>query len=437
MRVLLHANAATGARTGVGHYTAELLRALGEEPSIRVFSYPNPHLARIRERLGGGRPPAGWDGGTAVVASPGAPPKDYRFTLRHITRTPLRLGWRLIMATYLRAAFDPRLVDLYHEPNFFPLRTRLPTVVTVHDLSAVLHPEWHPASRVALFEKEFLPRISEIAHVLTVSDAARAEIIRTFNLPPERVTRAYNGVRVGLRSRPAAEIAPTLRRLGLPDAYFLHVGTLEPRKNLLMLMQAYAALPGDLRARCPMVLAGTWGWRFEQLAGYFESIAKHRNVIHLGYVAEEDLPAVYGGARALVFPTWYEGFGMPAAEMLARGGAVLASDTPAVAEVLGSCGYRIDPADADGWQSAMRRAITDDDWIMTLRVGTIERAAEFTWANCARDTVAGYVAALGSRRSTPRIHTKTEPIRPTTCGPCGASSTSTTTRPTISAGPKS
>jgi alpha-1,3-rhamnosyl/mannosyltransferase len=407
MRVLLHTHAAAGARTGVGHYTVELLAALQTVGGVRVFPYPSPRLAALRERLGGGRPPAGWDGGTAVVAAPGAPPKDYRCTLRHVARTPLRLGWRLVTAAYQRAAFDPRLVDLYHEPNYFPLRTRLPTVVTVHDLSAVLHPEWHPPGRVALFERDFLPRVRGFAHVLTVSDAARAEIIRTLNLPPARVTRADNGVRAGLRPRTAAEITPTLRRLGLPETYLLHVGTLEPRKNLLMLLKAYVALPAELRATCPLVLVGPWGWRFEELARYYEAEAKHRNVMHMGYVPEADLPAVYAGARALVFPTRYEGFGMPAAEMLACGGAVLASDTPSLTEVLGGCGTRIDPADAAGWRAAMQRAMADDDWLRTLKAGAAERAAGFTWANCARDTVTGYTAALG-----PAIHTTTGPTRP-------------------------
>jgi glycosyltransferase involved in cell wall biosynthesis len=395
MRVLIHTHATAGNRTGVGHYTIELLRALGDVRGVRVMEYPSPGLARFRERLGGGRPPAGWDGGTAVVAAPGAPPKDVRLTLRHIARTPLRLGWRLLMATYLRATFDRRYVDLYHEPNYFPLRTRLPTVVTVHDLSAVLHPEWHPADRVARFERDFLPRVREFAHVLTDSDHARSEIIRTLNLPPERVTRAYPGVRAGLRPLAPVEIEPVRQRLGLPGQYLLHVGSLEPRKNLLMLLKAFVSLPSEVRERCPLVLVGPWGWRFEELAAYYEAEAKHCNVIHLGYVAEADLPALYASARALVFPTWYEGFGLPAAEMLASGGAVIASSTPAVAEVLGECGFKIDPADADGWRNAMRRAINDDEWVQTLRVGAIERAAGFTWANCAWDTVAGYRAALG------------------------------------------
>jgi alpha-1,3-rhamnosyl/mannosyltransferase len=299
-----------------------------------------------------------------------------------------------MIETEARHAFHPRRVDLYHEPNFFPIRTRLPTVVTVHDLSAVLHPEWHPPDRVALYESTFLPRVREFTHILTVSDAARAEIIRTFNLPPERVTRAYNGVRESLRPLPPAEVSPVLKRLGLPASYFLHVGTLEPRKNLLMLTKAYTSLPADQRERCPLVLVGPWGWRFEELAAFYESEAKHRNVIHLGYVADADLAAVYNGARALLFPTWYEGFGLPAAEMLACGGAVIASTSPAVAEVLGSCGVRLDPADEAGWRNAMARGIADPDWVAALQIGAIQQAAQFIWANCARDTLRAYRAAV-------------------------------------------
>jgi alpha-1,3-rhamnosyl/mannosyltransferase len=308
-----------------------------------------------------------------------------------------------MIETEARHAFHPRRVDLYHEPNFFPIRTRLPTVVTVHDLSAVLHPEWHPPDRVALYESTFLPQVRHFTHILTVSDAARNEILRTFNLPPERVTRAYNGVRESLRPLPLTEVTPVLKRLGLPPAYFLHVGTLEPRKNLLMLMKAYTSLPADQRERCPLVLVGPWGWRFEELAAFYESDAKHRNVIQLGYVADADLAAIYNGARVLLFPTWYEGFGLPAAEMLACGGGVIASTSPAVAEVLGRCGVRLDPADEAGWRDAMARATADPEWVAGLRVGATQQAAKFTWAGCAQDTVRGYRAAL-------RLHSSNEAL---------------------------
>jgi hypothetical protein len=111
----------------------------------------------------------------------------------------LSVGVGGAVETELRHSFHPNRVDLYHEPNFFPVASRVPTVVTVHDLSAVLHPEWHPAERAKQFVEEFLPRVSEFAHILTDSDSARDEIIRVLNLKPERVTSAYPGIREGLR----------------------------------------------------------------------------------------------------------------------------------------------------------------------------------------------------------------------------------------------
>jgi alpha-1,3-rhamnosyl/mannosyltransferase len=387
MRVVINAMAVTEWRTGVGHYTVELIDALRRTKQVRVNVYPHPIMAKLRLQLGGG-PRA------ATPSINGNAPR--RSLLKRTARTPFRWGWRALVETELRHSFHPKRVDIYHEPNFFPLESRVPTVVTVHDLSAVLHPEWHPTDRAKQFADEFLPRIRQFAHIMTDSDAARDEIVRTLNVPHERVTRAYPGIRKSLRPMSPADIEPIRRKLGLPSKYFLHVGTLEPRKNLLMLLRAYTALPASLRESCPLILAGPWGWRFEELAEFYESHAKHHHVRHLGYVDEAHLPALYNGARALVFPTFYEGFGLPAAEMLACGGAVIASATPAVAEVLGGCGTLIDPADTDGWRQAMARAIADDEWLQSLRLGGMRRAAEFTWANCARDTLAGYRAAFDS-----------------------------------------
>jgi len=391
MRVVIHATPLVGHRTGVGHYTAELIRALAATGQVRVSLYPRPVLAQVRTWFGGGPRPA----------DPAAASANRRPLLRRILRVPFRWGWRAMIETEARIAFHPRRVDLYHEPNFFPLRTRLPTVVTVHDLSAVLHPEWHPADRVKLFETEFLPRIRDVAHILTDSDQARAEIIRTLDMSANRVTRAYPGVRPSLRPLPATEVTPVLKRLGLPPTYFLHVGTLEPRKNLLMLLKAYTAISAELRDQCPLVLVGPWGWRFDELASYFDAEARHRNVIHLGYVEEADLPAIFNGARVLVFPTWYEGFGLPAAEMLACGGAVMASSDGAVAEVLGPCGLRLDPADEGGWRDALTRAIREPDWVAAMRKGGIDRVREFTWENCARDTLRAYGAAQSQGQTDP------------------------------------
>ena len=201
--------------------------------------------------------------------------------------------------------------DLYHEPNFLPYPSDLPTVLTIHDLSVLNHPEWHPADRVARYARDFERGLRQCSHIVTVSEFIRQEIIHTLGWSPERVTVTPNGVRPGLGPLPAAAVQRELSRLGLPAQYLLYIGTLEPRKNLLMLLRAYTSLPWETRDKFPLLLVGNWGWNTADLADYYDKEARHRGVLHLGYVADEHLQTLYNGARALVFPSYYEGFGLP------------------------------------------------------------------------------------------------------------------------------
>jgi alpha-1,3-rhamnosyl/mannosyltransferase len=270
-------------------------------------------------------------------------------------------------------------------------------------LSAVLHPEWHPTDRVVHHARHFRAALERGAHFLAVSDSVRQELIQTFSLPPARITRTYNGVRPAFRPLPEVATRPRLAKLGLPDNYLLYVGTVEPRKNLLTLVRSYCELPAVVRDRCPLVLAGAWGWGCGPVARYYHDEARHRGVIALSYVPEADLPALYNGARALVYPSFYEGFGLPPAEMLACGGAVLASTAEALAETIGPRAHLTDPNDAEGWRTAMGRAITDDGWLSDLRRGASAFAARYTWERCAADTwqvlrhLGGTVEEVGRR----------------------------------------
>jgi glycosyltransferase involved in cell wall biosynthesis len=180
----------------------------------------------------------------------------------------------------------------------------------------------------------------------------------------------------------------------LPSRYLLSVGTVEPRKNVQTLLTAFADLPAAVREACPLVLAGPWGWKSSGERAFFETTAKPLGAMHLGYVADDDLPALYAGASALLFPTFYEGFGLPPLEMLACGGAVVCSSTSeAVREVVGPCGEYVHPSDVPGWREMMRRAATDD---LRRRDG-VERAAGFTWKRAAMETLDVYRAVLGQR----------------------------------------
>src|SRR5262249_43899928 len=315
--------------------------------------------------------PAGRGPGPAAAAPAGT---TSRASLKRRAIEALAGVGRALMARHQHRAFDPGRCDLYHEPNLVPLPSDLPTVTTLHDLSVLLHPEWHPADRVAHFERHFRDGLRRTTHFLAISEFIRQEVIRTLHVPPDRVTTPPMGIRPGLRPRPAGEVAAALRRLGLPPRYLLCVGTVEPRKNLLLLLRAYAALPGELRRRYPLLLVGAWGWNAAAVADYLHAEGRPRGVLHVGYVPDADLAALYSGARALAYPSLYEGFGLPPLEMLACGGAVLASTAGAVAEVVGGHAHLTDAHDLDGWREALRRVLADDDWWRGLRRGAAEAA---------------------------------------------------------------
>lgn len=393
MRVLVNGLAAAGPMTGIGHYTTQLLRCLrAQADGEEVYAFPNRWLrqarslwVQVRSRLDRNEQPA--PSSTDVTTQkPGWNGRALR---------ALRSSGQWLLTRSFQAACRGGF-DLYHEPNYIPLPSDLPTVATVHDLSVLLHPEWHPADRVAHFEHRFRRGLKQCRHFLAISESARQEIIRTLHLRPDQVTRTYMGIRPGLMPLPEHKVKQALQQLNLPSCYLLYVGTIEPRKNLGTLLRAYRALADRIRRAYPLVLVGNWGWNAGEVARLLESKDTAAEVIHLGYVPEGSLSALYNGARALVYPSLYEGFGLPPVEMLACGGAVLASTAGALVETVGEQAHLIEPLDTDGWRQAMQRVVEDDDWWRSLRHGAVETAKPFTWEQCAADTMRVYRQLCGS-----------------------------------------
>jgi alpha-1,3-rhamnosyl/mannosyltransferase len=384
MRVVVNRLAALGLKTGIGHYTTQLLRCLSEQAAPgEIDVFPRGWVRRVREACALARP-------RLESGGPSGSGRPVLARLRGAALSGLRQGGRALMAGYFRAVCHRQRYDLYHETNYIPLPANLPTVATLCDLSVLLYPEWHPRDRVVHFERHFRRGLGRCAHFLAISEAGRREVIRTLGIAPERVTRTYMGIRPGLGPLPRAEVEAALRGLGLPPRYLLYLGTIEPRKNVLTLLRAYCSLPEWLRREYPLLLVGGWGWNAGNVAAYLDGEAKHRGVLHLGYVAEQHLAALYGGARALAFPSFYEGFGLPPMEMLACGGAVLASTAGALAETVGGQAHLIDPHDVSGWRAALVRVLQDDDWWRSLRQGAVEAARPYTWEQCAADTLRVY-----------------------------------------------
>lgn len=393
MNVIINGMAAIEQKTGVGHYierVAEELQARQAEGTVRLF--PGAMMRPVAAKL------APRSRKLAVASQESA--KGFKPRLARL----IKQSGKAAAQAYFTAYTTAQRFDLYHEPNYIPFRSSLPTVITAHDLSVLLHPEWHPAERVAIHERSFRPAVERAAHVITGSETVRQELLAAIPLNPEMVTAVYYGIGEEFRTLPRADVDAVRHRLSLPERFLLYVGAVEPRKNLLVALRAFVDLTAAVRERCPLILAGPWAWKAADVAEFFRDKAVPAGARHLGYVSDADRVALYNAATALVYPSRYEGFGLPPVEMLACGGGVLAGTAKAVMEACGRHGHFIDPDDISGWRDAMQAVAMDKDFLAKTRRGGIEHARQFTWARTAERTLDVYRLALGLPLKTNPLH---------------------------------
>jgi glycosyltransferase involved in cell wall biosynthesis len=385
MKVGVDATPLLGPRTGVGRYVAGLVEALAELPGGEP------------EELG--LIPFTWRGTADLPRVAPAAPR-----LRCGRR---RVPARLLQAAWAAVAFPPvewlaGPVDVFHATNFVaPPARRAATVVTIHDLTYLRHPEMVTAASARY--RDLVPRaLRRGATVCSPTAAVGAEVADAYRLPPERLVVTPLGVGPAWRAATPPDPA-WLAANGLPARYLLFVGNREPRKNLPTLLAAYRELlagrvPGAGRgapgsAVPPLVLVGPPGWgEALDLAGLPAEAVRAP-----GYLPEDRLARVVAGAAALVFPSWYEGFGLPALEALACGTPVVASDLPALREVLGDQAELVPPGDAAALADALGRVLEDPGG-EPARAARRAHAAAFTWPACAQATLGAYRRALEAAR---------------------------------------
>lgn len=398
MKIILNVTSTLGKKTGIGFYVTELVNAMQTiTPEVTIDTFPQGWLLRLN-RLGS-RVKQNVDVDLQQGNSFGQKLRNITGSVKRRVLRGLREVNRVTNRTWFQMFQARNGYQIYHEPNYVPWPINLPTIVTVPDLSVLLHPEWHPADRVHYFEKHFHKNLSSCQHFLTISDAVRNEMIRELGLAPSQVTTTLLGIRDNIFPLDDETLSQELKRYDLPEKYLLCLGTIEPRKNVLFLMQAYCKLPEAIRSEWPLLLVGKWGWGTRPVAEFYFNEARHRGVRHLGYVPESAMNVLYNGAQALLFPTHYEGFGLPPVEMMACGGAVIASTAEAVVEVAGKKAYLLDPQDGHGWTQAMHRIVTDDDWWESLRSGATGIARKYSWEKCARETLAVYRNVLTPQKA--------------------------------------
>ena len=278
--------------------------------------------------------------------------------------------------------------DIYHEPNFLPLPSHLPSVITIHDLSPLRVPQTHLSKPVDVFRKRIPKAIERAKRIIAVSEFTRREIIEYFPGAADKTFVTLEGVRDNYQPMGPEATAPYLKELGLIHGrYLLAVGTLEPRKNLARAITAYAALPKETRKHYPLAIAGMKGWLNHEFEATIIKLVERGEAKMLGFVPDDSLNALYAGARLLVYPSIYEGFGLPPLEAMASGTPVITSNGSSLPEVVGEAGIQIDPYNWEAIHAGFTSLIEDDALHQRLSHASIERAKTFSWQRTAKETL--------------------------------------------------
>jgi anaerobic magnesium-protoporphyrin IX monomethyl ester cyclase len=387
MRIAFDGTVLRPGRTGVGYYTEHLLHHLAQVAS-------NDELIVVSNR--------------AIDTTAPLPPRVRIATPSH--RVPRMVWMQTLAVTALREVE----ADVAHFTNgMVPLLSPVPTVVTIHDMSLRLYPRYHPARRVLLNRPLVDLAARRADAIITVSESAKRDIVSLYRLDPARVHVVYEAAAPSFRRvEDQAELERVRRRYGLEERIILYVGTIEPRKNLPKLIDAFAARRRSGELKHQLVCVGPYGW----LSRGLEDRIARSNVAHAitftGYVPFEDLPALYTLAEMFVYPSMYEGFGLPVIEAMACGAPVVTGRAAALSEVGGGAIQQVDEIEPDALGNALVALAASRDRREELAAAGLARSATFSWERAARESLEiyrdaargrGRAAAARSVDATPRL----------------------------------
>jgi glycosyltransferase involved in cell wall biosynthesis len=287
-------------------------------------------------------------------------------------------------------------LDLLHSPDFIPPAFGYRrSVITVHDLNFLHYPEFLTAESRRYYNGQIAWAVRRADHILADSHATKADLVSMLRVAPEKVTVVHVAADPAYRPLAEAEARRVAAKYGLKPGYLLFVGTLEPRKNLPGLLQAYRLLRNARATEEPLVLVGGKGWLYGEIFERVEALYLAEHVRFLHDVPDADLPGLYSAAGVLTTPSFYEGFGLPALEAMSLGTPVVVSDRASLPEVVGQAGLLVDPDDPEDIARALGRVLSDEVLRTRMREQGLVQAAHFSWDRAARETLAVYREVLG------------------------------------------
>lgn len=318
-----------------------------------------------------------------------------KFSRLPTSRPVVRILWEQAVQPF---ALQKEGVDLLHALAFVvPLLSPCPSVVTIYDLSFLLYPEGF--KRAKRFYLSLFTRLSarRARRIIAISENTKRDVVRLLGVSPDKVDVVYCGIDEAFRPLAKDQVASFRAKRGLPERFILFVGTIEPRKNITTLIEAFANLHTCEPANLKLVIGGAKGWFYQDVFARVEELGLEDAVIFPGYIPASELPWWYNAAELFVYPSLYEGFGLPPLEAMACGTPVIVANTSSLPEVVGEAGLTVDPLDAEGLAVAIRRVLDDETLWQEMRERGWQRAKGFSWTKTARETVQVYRRAMGCK----------------------------------------
>lgn len=290
---------------------------------------------------------------------------------------------------------SPQNFDLYFEPNFIPINIKSRyTVVTIFDFSVILFPEWHPKGRIRYFKKNFWENLKRADRIIVISDYIKKEGVN-LGLPEEKLTTIHLGFdHEVFRTYSLHDLQLVQKKYGLSEHFLLFVGSIEPRKNLKNLLQAYISLNEEIRKDLKLVLVGFKGWENKEIKKLMNNNKK--DIYYLGYLPDKELGKLYNLATLLIYPSIYEGFGLPPLEAMACGCPVVVSNVASLPEVCGDAAYYVDPHNIDSIAEGIYKVITDEALRQNMIEKGLQRAKLFSWEKSAREHIKVFEEVLNT-----------------------------------------
>ncbi|AIS11887.1 mannosyltransferase [Pseudomonas chlororaphis subsp. aurantiaca] len=364
--------------TGIGRYAYELALRLQQSPEITDLKF------FAGRRFLSALPTASEESGNGYGLK------------RAVQKSFLAVeAYRLLMPLLRKRALKGYGDFLYHSPNYYlpPFAGR--SVATFHDLSPFTWAHCHTPQLARYLQKELKTTLLRADALITDSEYTRCELAKYFSWPIERIHTVPLASSADFHPRSPESLRDTLGRHGLESGgYSLFVGTIEPRKNIDTLLDAYSRLPMAVRTRWPLILTGYHGWRNDAIHARLEAARREGWARYLGFVPSEDLPLLFAGAHLFAFPSLYEGFGLPVLEAMSSGVPVVCSNSSSLPEVAGPAALMCEPMDVDTLTAHLQKGLEDEAWRRSAVEQGLQHAAEFSWERCAWETMQVYKKVL-------------------------------------------